>query len=304
MSLKAIWADRNPHSKFLILVGVVLISYGTILTIGMFLIKPLFGIDLLLDKNFTKRLDDPIVLEAIKFLQLLQSFAVFIIPAFITAYLFSPSASFFLGIDKKPLGSSVVLAMFATIAAVPFINWLGAVNHLADLPAWMKETEEQAMELTKAYLRMEDPGDMIYSLLLMALLPAIGEELLFRGVVQRLFTDWVKNIHLAVIITGIVFSAIHMQFYGFLPRMALGIFLGYLFVWTGSLWVPVIVHFTNNGAAVIFEYFNQRGMMPVNPDTVGTTNEDIPAVAVSFVLLTLSGYLISRTERKKALSGL
>jgi uncharacterized protein len=284
MSLKAIWADRNPHSKFLILVGVVLISYGTILTIGMFLIKPLFGIDLLLDKNFTKRLDDPIVLEAIKFLQLLQSFAVFIIPAFITA--------------------SVVLAMFATIAAVPFINWLGAVNHLADLPAWMKETEEQAMELTKAYLRMEDPGDMIYSLLLMALLPAIGEELLFRGVVQRLFTDWVKNIHLAVIITGIVFSAIHMQFYGFLPRMALGIFLGYLFVWTGSLWVPVIVHFTNNGAAVIFEYFNQRGMMPVNPDTVGTTNEDIPAVAVSFVLLTLSGYLISRTERKKALSGL
>lgn len=299
MSLKAIWADRNPYSKFLLLVGIVLMSSGVLITLGFFLIKPVFGVDLILDPQALERLDDPSVIGAIKFLQVLQTVSAFIIPAFLMAYLLSLSAPAFLGIDKRPKGVSALLTIAATLSAVPFINWLGSINQLAELPSWMKDMEEKAMEYTKVFLTMDGPGDLLFSLFLVALLPAIGEELLFRGVVQRLFGDWIRNIHVAVILTAIVFSAIHMQFYGFLPRAVLGMFLGYLFVWTGSLWIPVLAHFTNNGMAVILEYFNQREALPFNPDTLGTTSDDIPVVLISIMLLSLFSYLIIRTGRER-----
>src|SRR5207344_1198984 len=96
------------------------------------------------------------------------------------------------------------------------------------------------------------------NLFIIAFLPALGEELFFRGMMQKLFSQLTKNNHLAIIITSIIFSAIHLQFYGFLPRMVLGIFLGYLLVWSGSLWLPILAHFVNNASAVLFTFLDNQ----------------------------------------------
>jgi hypothetical protein len=107
-------------------------------------------------------------------------------------------------------------------------------------------------------LNVDTIGGLIVNLLLMALLPALAEELTFRGILQRLIgkKQEDKGIvpHMAIWVTAIVFSAIHMQFYGFIPRMLMGALFGYVFVWTGSLWVPIVMHFVNNGMAVLVYY--------------------------------------------------
>ncbi|TAF81977.1 MAG: CPBP family intramembrane metalloprotease, partial [Sphingobacteriales bacterium] len=95
-------------------------------------------------------------------------------------------------------------------------------------------------------------------LLMIAILPAIGEELFFRGTIQNIFTALFKNPHVAVWLTAILFSAIHLQFYGFLPRMFLGALFGYLFIWGKSIWLPILGHFLNNGFAVIMAFRLQQ----------------------------------------------
>jgi membrane protease YdiL (CAAX protease family) len=132
-----------------------------------------------------------------------------------------------------------------------------------------------------------------------ALIPAIGEELLFRGVIQgSIFKN--TNIHVAVLLTSIIFSAFHLQFYGFLPRMVLGILLGYSLAWSGSLWLPVLIHFINNGAAVVFAWFSGLDQLPFNQDLIGTEPGDEWIIASSFVM-TAGAMIIAFSKRKKPL---
>jgi uncharacterized protein len=153
----------------------------------------------------------------------------------------------------------------------------------------MKASEDNATRITEALMNMHSTGELFYNLLIIAVLPALGEEFLFRGILQKLFKEITQNIHVAIIITAVIFSAIHMQFYGFIPRMMLGILFGYLLHWTGSIWVPVFAHFINNGAAVVFAYIASRQQLPFNQDTIGTTESDLMLLVVSVVIL--SGFL-------------
>jgi membrane protease YdiL (CAAX protease family) len=131
--------------------------------------------------------------------------------------------------------------------------------------------ELQARELTEAFLKTKSAGRLVVNLLVMAVIPAIGEEMLFRGIVQRLFTAMVKNVHLGVIITAFLFSAFHLQFLGFLPRFFLGLMLGYAFVITGSLWTSVWLHFVNNASSVMVFYLHYNGFLKVSMDDFGNT---------------------------------
>jgi hypothetical protein len=108
---------------------------------------------------------------------------------------------------------------------------------------------------------------------LIAIIPAIGEELLFRGVLQRIFTEWFKSAHWGIWISAFLFSAIHMQFFGFLPRMFLGLFFGYLLEATGSLWIPILAHFINNLTGVLLSFFVAKNVIPQSSNDFGMTNE-------------------------------
>ena len=125
------------------------------------------------------------------------------------------------------------------------------------------------------------------NLLMVAVLAAVGEELIFRGILVKLFREWTGNIHLAVIIPALLFSTLHLQFYGFFGRLALGIILGYLFVWSGSLWVPIAVHFLNNAMAVIVSSLDHRGLISTDLESFGSS-QNIYVIAGSFLLLIFS----------------
>jgi hypothetical protein len=178
----------------------------------------------------------------------------------------------------------------------PFINFTGAINSEMHLPRWfsgienwMREAEDTAAELTEAFLDVESVGGLLFNLLMIAVLPALGEELLFRGVIQKILTDWTRSAHWGIWISAAMFSALHLQFFGFIPRLLLGALFGYLLVWSGSLWLPILAHFINNAGAVIALYLVDKGAISKTVEEFGSGTEywmyAIPSFAIGILIL-------------------
>ena len=153
----------------------------------------------------------------------------------------------------------LALGVMAIISISPLIDVLSTWNQGLQLPKslrsiedWMINTEKAAEVATNTLLNTDSWGGFFMNIIIIAIMAGIGEELMFRGVIQKILIGWTKNIHLGILYTAIIFSAIHFQFYGFVPRMILGMVLGYLYIWSKSLWVPVIAHAINNALTVTF----------------------------------------------------
>ena len=190
-----------------------------------------------------------------------------------------------------------VLVMFVSL---PVTNQLAEWNegmHLGipRLETWLQNLEKAATELTERMLRVNTFSGLLYNLLIIALIPAIGEELTFRGVLQQALVKGCKSVHLGVFLSAAIFSFIHFQFYGFLPRMFLGLLLGYMFYVTGSLWMSILMHFVNNGTAVVLYYLNNRGIINVDAEHFGSV-ESIGLIITSAVVTVI---LILWSWRKK-----
>lgn len=159
---------------------------------------------------------------------------------------------------KLPSISSIVISLVLILISVGMVAYSFQLNSMIPLPEWMIESEKESQDLIVAALTMDNIGELLVNLLVIALIPAIGEEWIFRGILQDRLLRIVKNEHLAVWTVAILFSAIHMQFQGFIPRMLLGAILGYMFIWSGSLWLPIIAHFFNNGFQVVSYFIQQQ----------------------------------------------
>lgn len=153
----------------------------------------------------------------------------------------------------------LALGVMAIISISPLIDVLSTWNQGLQLPEslrsiedWMINSEKAAEVATNTLLNTDSWGGFVMNIIIIAIMAGIGEELMFRGVIQKILIGWTKNIHLGILYTAIIFSAIHFQFYGFVPRMILGMVLGYLYIWSKSLWVPVIAHAINNALTVTF----------------------------------------------------
>ena len=209
------------------------------------------------------------VLE-LKIAQLVQSVMVFVVPPLLAVWCWSRRPAEWLRLRAVGNGRVYAIVVVLMIVAQPGINLLATWNEGFRLPAFMSEIEQyfqdmeaSARELTEMLAAAPTIGALLLNLIVLAAVPALGEELTFRGVLLGL-TDGETTIgsrpspslrtHIAVWVVGIIFSLIHFQFYGFIPRMLLGVVLGYLLVWTGSLWAPMVAHFTNN-ALVVLLYF-------------------------------------------------
>lgn len=155
-----------------------------------------------------------------------------------------------------------ILAFLILTASMPFISLLTQINQLLILPewlsgleSWMQNLENSAEETTNLLLAGSSIWDYLGNLLFIGVFAAIAEEFFFRGVIQQLIVKLFKNKHIGVWMTAFIFSLMHLQFYGFLPRVALGVILGYLFLWSNNLWIPILTHFLNNALVVTFNFF-------------------------------------------------
>lgn len=212
-------------------------------------------------------MSNPAYKDMLRWIQVVSTFFTFFMPALIVAYYLSKKPFTFLGfngfISKKQYGYTVLIIL----SALPLSAALGEVNEMIPLTpaltAKFKALEDQYTKQITAISSIKDIGDYFASLVLIALLPAFFEEMLFRGGVQNLLFRQSKNLWLSVIFTSILFSAIHLSFYGFLPRLMLGMVLGLLFQWSGSLWLSVLAHFLNNAIGVTQLYwYQQQGKTP------------------------------------------
>jgi hypothetical protein len=207
---------------------------------------------------------------------------------------------FWLGIDQRKISSwftegeihlqmlVVVLVMVIAFMATNsiFIDWnahLHFPDALKDLELWAREREDLAESVTKFLTQFSNTNQFLIGLLVIAILPAIGEELVFRGMLQPQLHRTFGDIHIAVWISAIVFSAFHLQFFGFVPRMLLGALFGYLYFWSGNLWMSIFAHFVNNGFSVLMLYLRQQKV--VEMDVESTAAAPWQAVAVFTILV-------------------
>jgi membrane protease YdiL (CAAX protease family) len=159
------------------------------------------------------------------------------------------------GLKSTPAPGSIFHASIFFIAALPFVAWLAYLNMQISLPDWMQASEDSTDALLKGILTMETIPELMLALLTVAVTPALGEELLMRGVLQRrVFQPWFGNHHMAIWAAAILFSAVHLEFAGFAPRLLLGVLLGYGYYWSGALWVPILLHLAFNGMQVMVAY--------------------------------------------------
>jgi uncharacterized protein len=224
----------------------------------------------------------------LKLIQSAQTIGLFMIPPFVAAWLFEPEGISFLNINRKPTIQPILLFFLLVFSLLPLINWLASINQAMHLPQsfagvekWIRDAESQAAVLTDKFLFAKSFGDVLLNVCIIALLPAIGEELFFRAMVQQYIIKAVKNVHWGVWIAAIFFSAFHLQFLGFLPRVLLGAVLGYLYVWSSNLWYPIVFHFFNNALMVVSYSLHKSGKLGVDPDKFGTSSSDIWGLLVS-----------------------
>lgn len=287
-------ASYSAPLKLIALIILLLISLLFTSLLGLALAIPFWGMDLL-EMVGSKDFTNPETLNFLKYIQIINQIGLFILPPLLFAYWASRKIASYLRLNIRPQLKMMLVSTAIIFVALPFISWLGEINRnfnlpesLAGIESWMKTMELEANELIIAFLRVKGLSGMLFNLFMIAIIPAIGEEFLFRGVVLRLFKEWTKNVHLAVLISAILFSALHLQFYGFLPRLMLGILLGYMFVWSGSLWLPMLIHFINNGFAIVYIYVTDS-MELINSDveSIGSSDSAFVTVASAVFLVFL-----------------
>jgi hypothetical protein len=298
----------HPSAKLIVLVGLVLCGIAVFSILGIVVSTAFYHLNVFGNPGLFNDLTIPGVIPALKIIQTASALGAFVLPALFFARMSDRKPLSFLNLDVFPKAGWWPLAILTILSAAPLINLLGELNSRMNLPAalsglqhWMMDKEAEAAKLTAQFLKADGVGELAVNLIIVALLAAIGEELLFRGVLQNQLFRWMKNKHAAIWVTAIVFSAFHMQFFGFLPRMAIGALLGYFYVWSGSLWVSILTHFTNNAFGVIVTYLIQHKAISVELDTVGNSKDDLVYILLSLVLTSVFivlGWKI-RTKREE-----
>lgn len=224
----------------------------------------------------------------------LQDIFVFIIPSLVTVIMITRLPADFLEVNVRPRMNIIILASLALIASIPAMNALIAWNESIHLPAglaeveqWMRQAEDNAQQSISLMLGGDNIGSLIVNILIIGFFAGFSEELFFRGTMQRLLTTGRMNVHVAVWLVAFIFSATHLQFYGFFGRLALGAFFGYLLYWTRCLWIPIIIHILNNSLYILGNYFSENNSYDFNSIGYDSVFLIIPSVIVTATLIVL-----------------
>ncbi len=216
---------------------------------------------ILADKNSTV---SSALISKFKWAQLAGSIISFILPAFFFGYYSSPKALPYIGVQKTVDPSLLLASVVLLFCIQPFIGWLGEINAHAKFGSFQKTMEEMEAlynRALKVFLQMNTFGDLLINLFIMALLPAIGEELFFRGSLQKSLLRMSQRPWLAIIVSSAVFALLHGTFFKLLPIFTLGLLLGTVYYITRNLWYTITIHFANNAFAVLSVYYADRSQI-------------------------------------------
>ena len=247
MGFKGIYKEKSSATKIgilflLIFVSVLLHSILVVALVSFFVDN---GMALIQNQDLTNQAS----VNYLKLMQLFSGVGLFITPTLLYAHLMDFDFKF-TSITRQ----NTILVISIMMLIVPFVGLLLEWNMQISFPDWLLRFDVTSEEIVEAFLKMSTIWDLLYTLIVIAVIPAIGEELLFRGYLQQKIGKWLKNPHTAIVITACLFSAIHLDVQGIIPRFVLGVLLGYLYYWSKSLWLPILAHFVNNAQAVIFSY--------------------------------------------------
>lgn len=243
---------------------IALFGAGTIIAV---IIQTLFALSMVnlseMMSGNGKALLDAIALpqnvNKVRWMQCLGTFAMMFLPAFFFALIVSKQPYKYLGLSKSAHLNQILIVIGISITALFLSGGLGELNKIIPIPqnwaAKFKAMEDTYAEQVMIIASMKTFGDYLISILMIAILPALFEELFFRGALQQLLVSWFKNAHVAILVTSILFSVIHFSYYGFLPRLALGLMLGYIFYFSKNIWLNILMHFINNAVAITALYF-------------------------------------------------
>lgn len=255
--------EFNPFLQLLLLLFYAVVGGFVFGILAVAIVLMMYGLGIVSNLNMLLA-GDPKYIDGFKLIQILSSIGTFILPPIALALMERRKVTDFYSF-RKPKFLLIILVLAIMILSMPFMEWTVIWNQKMILPGflqkvelWMKEKEAVAMKITIQLITVRSNFDFIVNLVMIAVLPAIGEELMFRGGVQRSLNRAFGNPHLAIWLSAIIFSTIHVQFYGFVPRMLLGAGFGYLYYYSGSIWYAMLAHFINNAYAVCAAFYMQK----------------------------------------------
>jgi membrane protease YdiL (CAAX protease family) len=299
------WKDANSSYLLLILLFLCIMIASVLASFSMLLAHEIWGFSIKELPELSSRIGEHSVLRCMQMLQLFSSVGLFLLPPI--AFIFITKIRYF-NIRSFPSVLVSIIGVLLMWSFLPLINFSAELNASIQLPSyfdsimqWIHEKEDAANIVANGFLKMEGLADLWLSLFIIAIIPAIGEELLFRGTIQPILQKVFKNPHLAIWGAAFIFSFIHFQFLGFLPRFLIGGFLGYLFYWSGSIWLAVLVHFTNNATAVVVYYLYQHNFIHQTTDDLGTGEYTLIELIISIILIVFGlRYIYLRTLIKSS----
>lgn len=260
------YSPQQPYTmpyfaQFVLLVLLLLLSFGLFSTLGTFIVALIYGVS-----DWTSlsggEIYDSFPPVALMIIQGIGALGGFIAPAVVFAFLSKQGVVGYYGLNKKTNSMLLLLGIAVIFFSQPLIAWSGHLNQYLSFPEWMgglnswlEQTNNDVQKGYETLLNISSPFELALLIIVAAIIPAVGEELIFRGAFQRIFTNMTRNGHAGVWIAALIFSLFHFQIYYLLPRLFLGAAIGYLFLWSGNLWYSIWVHFVNNAVLIIIVFF-------------------------------------------------
>lgn len=249
---KSYWIQLLVLGLFML--GGLLISSA----LGELVILLIYGTPMMLEAS------DPVT--AIRISQTFVTIGTFLIPSLLFAYCQNRQWFDYNAANRRPPQSMINMVLILSMTLLPVVGMLSSFNQNimpqeGTIAEFMRNLEEAANDILKLVTSQRSSWDLISNIMVFAVLAGICEEFLFQGALQPLIMKWTKNPHVGILLTAFIFSVLHFQFYGFIPRFMLGVYLGYLFYWSRSLWLPILAHILHNALSILIDFTLQgRGI--------------------------------------------
>lgn len=291
---------RPVWTQFFLFLGIAAVGF-IILLIGSAILSKLTGIDLTTFRDLKNwDVTNSKMLTLIRGMILLQFLFVFTLPPLVFSFLSDRKPFHYLGLKAPSSGVYWLWAILVIVLAYPFVEYIGYLNQKIAISAggesWMKNMEEEAARQIGFMLREHTPLELIKNLVFISLFAGIGEELFFRGILQRMLIRATQSPWAGIILAGAIFSAFHFQFYGFLPRMFLGVLLGAIYWFSGSLWLAMLAHFLYDASVIVYIYFHPEQLQ--NPDASLIKGQEIQLLIGAMISLAFTFVILYQMQKK------